>query len=166
MIRHSSASPRLGWPIRCSLLVAAAGVAGLLGLAKSLEPDARGFGTHTQLGLQPCAFATLTGRLCPSCGMTTSCAWLMRGRIDRSWRANPAGCLLALFSVPFMAWLIVSAVADQPVGFQSLAKPLLNLLVGAAVLALACWLIRWIVSPGVLANPGPSPAAVARATGK
>jgi hypothetical protein len=65
-----------------------------------------------------------------------------------------------------MAWLILSAVADKPVGFQSLAKPLLNLLVAAAGLALACWLIRWIVSPDVLANPGLSPASVVRATGR
>ena len=99
----SSATPwssTLGWPIRCSLLVAAAGLAGLLVLARKLEPDPRGFGTHTQLGLRPCAFLTVTGRLCPTCGMTTSFAWFVRGRIDRSWQANPAGCLYALLTVP------------------------------------------------------------------
>ncbi len=109
------------------LLVAAAGLAGLLGLAKRLEPDPRGFGTHTQLGLRPCAFATVTGRLCPTCGMTTSFAWLVRGRIDRSWQANPAGCLFALLTVPVVAWLVASAVASQPVGFRSLSRPLLGL---------------------------------------
>ena len=51
----------LGWPIRCLLLVAAAGLVGLLVLARKLEPDPRGFGTHTQLGLRPCAFLTADG---------------------------------------------------------------------------------------------------------
>jgi small-conductance mechanosensitive channel len=124
------------------LLVAAAGLAGLLGLAKALEPDPRGFGTHTQLGLRPCVFATMTGRLCPTCGMTTSFAWFVRGRIDRSWQANPAGCCFALLSVPFFAWLAASAIANEPVGFSSLSRPLMGLLVAAVALAVACWLIR------------------------
>ena len=74
-------------------------------------------------GFRPCAFATVTGRLCPTCGMTTSFAWFMRGRIDRSWQANPAGCLFALLTVPLIAWLVVSAVENEPVGFRSLSGP-------------------------------------------
>jgi hypothetical protein len=153
---------RLGWPRRGLLLVAAAGLAGLLGLARTLVPDPRGFGTHTQLGLRPCAFATLTGRLCPTCGMTTAFAWFMRGRIDRSWRANPAGCLFALLSIPLMTWLVTSAVRDEPVGFRSLSGPLMGLFVAGVVLSLAFWLVRLIVWPVVLARPGPSPDAAAR----
>ena len=164
MIRQSFAHP-LGWPIRCMLLGAAAGLAGLLGMAKTLEPDPRGFGTHTQLGLPPCTFATFTGRLCPTCGMTTSFAWFTRGRIDRSWQANPAGCLFALLTVPIIVWLVGSAVENQPVGFASLTRPLFGLLVAAIVLSLASWLIRLIVSSAVLVKPGPSLEAAARATG-
>ena len=55
--------------------------------------------------------------------MTTSFAWLVRGRIDRSWQANPTGCLLALLSIPLVAWLLSSAVANRPLGFQSLSRP-------------------------------------------
>ena len=141
------------------------GLAGLLVVARKLEPDPRGFGTHTQLGLRPCAFLTVTGRLCPTCGMTTSFAWLMRGRIDRSWQANPAGCLYALLTVPLIAWLVLSAVANQPVGFQSLSAPLAGVLFAAVALGLASWLIRLIVSPGVLVGPEGSLSAVARAAG-
>ena len=71
-----------------------------------------------QLGMRPCSFLRMTGRLCPTCGMTTSFAWLVRGRIDRSWQANPAGCVLALLAVPLSVWLVLSAVANKPVGFQ------------------------------------------------
>jgi len=165
MIGLPFAHQPLGWPIRCSLLVAAAGLAGLLLLARKLEPDPRGFGTHTQLGLRPCAFLTVTGRLCPTCGMTTSFAWLTRGRFDRSWQANPAGCLYALLTVPMMAWLVYSAVANEPVGFRSLSAPLVGSLVAAVALGFASWLIRWIVSPSLLVEPRESLAAVARAAG-
>src|SRR5207245_5612921 len=125
-----------------------------LGLAKTLEPDPRGFGTHVQLGLRPCAFVSLTGRLCPTCGMTTAFAWFMRGRIDRSWQANPAGCLFALLSIPLMGWFVASAVRDEPVGSRSLTGPLMGLLVAGLILSLAFWLVRLIVSPAVLSRPG------------
>ena len=144
----------LGWSIRSLLVVAAAGLAGLLILARSLEPDPSGFGTHTQLGLRPCAFLTATGRFCPTCGMTTSYAWLARGRIDRSWRASPAGCVYALVSVPLIAWMVLSAIVNRPVGFQSLALPLVGLLFGGIILGLASWLIRLIDSPAVLFGLG------------
>jgi Protein of unknown function (DUF2752) len=165
LFRRSAVRQRLGTRTRCLLLFAAVGMGGLLGVAKWLEPDPRGFGTHTQLGLQPCAFARVTGRLCPTCGMTTSFAWFMRGRVDRSWRANPAGFLLALLTVPLIAWFVSSAVADEPVGFRSLAGPLLSLLAGAVVLSLAFWLIRLLVSPGGLAGPWTETAAASRSAG-
>ena len=97
--------------------------------------------------------------------MTTSFAWFMRGRIDRSWQANPAGCLFALLTVPFIAWLVVSAVANEPVGFRALSGPLTGLLVAAVAFGLASWLIRLIVSPGVLVEPEQILSALARAIG-
>jgi hypothetical protein len=147
-------------------LVAAAGLAGLLGLARRLEPDPRGFGTHTQLGLRDCSFAASTGWLCPTCGMTTAFTWFVRGSIDRSWHANPAGCVFALLSVPLIAWFAGSAVANRPVGFASLSRPLLALVFTAVVLGLASWLVRLIVSPAGLVAPGRGMKAVARSTGK
>jgi Protein of unknown function (DUF2752) len=165
MSRHRVARHPLGWPIRCSFLVAAACLAGLLVVARRLEPDPRGFGTHTQLGLPRCAFLNVTGRLCPTCGMTTSFAWLMRGRIDRSWQANPAGCLYALLTVPLLSWLVSSAVANEPVGFKGLSAPLTGLVFAAVALGLASWLIRLIVSPSVLVGTGDNLGALARQAG-
>jgi Protein of unknown function (DUF2752) len=162
---HRIAHQPLGWPIRCSFLVAAACLAGLLVVARTLEPDPRGFGTHTQLGLPRCVFLTVTGRPCPTCGMTTSFAWLTRGRIDRSWRANPAGCLYALLTVPLLSWLVLSAVANEPVGFQGLSAPLAGLVFAAVALGLASWLIRLIVSSSILVGPRDNLAALATAAG-
>ena len=56
----------------------------------------RTMATHTQLGMPPCNFVILTGKPCPSCGMTTSFALLVRGDVVASLRANWAGTLLAV----------------------------------------------------------------------
>ncbi len=166
MRRQPGIIPPLGWPKRCALLVAAAGLAGLLVLARWLAPDPRGFGTHTQMGLKACAYLTTTGQLCPTCGMTTAFAWLVRGRIDRSWQANPAGCAIAILCVPLAAWLAASAVASEPVVFRSLERPLASLLVAAVALSVASWFIRSITSPAVPAAPGRGLEAGSSTTGR
>jgi hypothetical protein len=124
------------------MLVSALGLAGVLGVARGLEPDPRGFGTHTQLGLAPCAFALITGHRCPTCGMTTSFAWFARGRFDRSWRANPAGSVLAPACVALIPWLVAGAARGRPVGFRSLDRPLIALVVAAVTLSLISWTCR------------------------
>jgi hypothetical protein len=154
LMKRSCAKHPSGWPVRCLLLTGAAGILGILVLARKLEPDPRGFGTHTQLGMRPCSFLRMTGRPCPACGMTTSFAWYGRGRIDRSWRANPAGCVLAILSIPLVVWLVASAVANRPLGFDSLSRPLTFLIVAAVMFSVATWLVRLIVSPAVPVGQG------------
>lgn len=133
---------RLGWPIRCTLIVLALGLAVVLAVARWLEPDPRGYGTHTQLGLAPCTFALVTGHPCPSCGMTTSFAWFARGRFDRSWRANPAGSVLAPVCVVLIPWLMIGAARGRPLGFRTLEQPLIGLVVGTVALSLLSWTFR------------------------
>jgi hypothetical protein len=135
----------LGWPTRRALVLAALGLVGVLGVARQLEPDPRGFGTHTQLGLAPCAFALVTGHPCPTCGMTTSFAWFARGRFDRSWRANPAGSLLAPTCVALVPWLLAGAARGRPPGFRSLDRPLIGLVVATVALSLVSWTLRLIL---------------------
>ena len=135
----------LGWPTRRALVLAALGLVGVLGVARRLEPDPRGFGTHTQLGLAPCAFALVTGHPCPTCGMTTSFAWFARGRFDRSWRANPAGSLLAPTCVALVPWLLAGAARGRPPGFRSLDRPLIGLVVATVALSLVSWTLRLIL---------------------
>jgi hypothetical protein len=91
--------------------------------------------------------------------MTTSFAWVVRGRLDRGWQANPAGCLLALISLPLAAWLFANAVVNRPAGFSTLSRPLLFLLIGTVVLSVASWFVRLIVSPSVPVGPGARPGA-------
>ena len=71
------------------LLLSAAAVA----VALCLRPDARGYGTHTQLHLPACIFRQLTGLPCPSCGMTTSVAFMARLEVGRAFLIHPFGCI-------------------------------------------------------------------------
>jgi len=67
----------------------------ILCIAALLTPSRRGFGTHTGLGLPQCEFLARTGIPCPSCGMTTSFAWFVRGHLLRSFYVQPMGFILA-----------------------------------------------------------------------
>ncbi len=147
MSARPSDRQQLEGPARWLLVLVAAGLAALLGVARWLEPDPRGYGTHTQLGLGPCAFATITGRPCPTCGMTTSFAWFSRGCLARSWQANPGGCLIALLSIPVGFWLLLCCWFKRPVGFQSIDRPLMVLLVSIVAASFAFWFIRIIGAP-------------------
>lgn len=131
---------RLNRPTRTGLVLLALALAAVLGIARGLEPDPRGHGTHTQLGLPPCAFATMTGRRCPACGLTTAFAWVVRGRFDRAAAANPAGVLLALGCVAGIPWLLASAHRGRPAwGARTVDGPLVVLIVATGTLGLAAW---------------------------
>jgi hypothetical protein len=113
----------------------------VLCIARWLVPDARGFGTHTQLGLPPCFFFALTGLPCPACGLTTCFALLAHGELQLALRAHPVGVLLfgvVLASVPYAVW----ASARKRAFFETLARMHAQRL----ALALACALLtQWAV---------------------
>lgn len=71
-------------------------IVGLFATARILTPNRQGFGTHTQLGLPPCPFHALTNHRCPTCGLTTSLAYLMDGQFTLSWKSHPLGPAIAL----------------------------------------------------------------------
>jgi len=95
---------------RRGLLAAAAGLALPLLLAGWLVPDPRGMGTHEQLGLPACGFYTRFGVRCPTCGMTTAWAHMVRGQVGPALRASAAGSLLAVVDAAGAAWLLVCAM--------------------------------------------------------
>lgn len=84
----------LFWPRVAGLGISLACLAVLI-LAAWLSPNPAGVGSHTRLGLQPCQFLARTGLPCPSCGMTTSFAWFVRGHVLNSLYVQPMGAVLA-----------------------------------------------------------------------
>jgi hypothetical protein len=70
------------------------GVLVMVGVGLYLTPEPAGHGTHQQLGLPPCTIYYLTGRPCPSCGLTTSVSAILHGQFGLAWRANPMGFVI------------------------------------------------------------------------
>ena len=89
--------------------VAVAGCLGFLGIARALEPEARGYGTHRALGISPCSVPLVTGYPCPTCGMTTAFAHAVRGEWIRAFNAQPAGWALCV-AVMAVAGLALSVL--------------------------------------------------------
>lgn len=133
---------RLGPAERGGMVLLAAGLAVVFAVASRLEPSPSGIGTHQQLGLPPCHFAVVTGRPCPTCGMTTAFAWLVRGRFIESLSANPAGAILATACVALVPWLVAGAARGRPWFFKSLEGPLIGLLTATVALSLLSWMVR------------------------
>lgn len=102
----------LGKRERISLAVLTAGLVAVLSIAAWLAPDPSGLGTHQQLGLPACTSVAILGIRCPACGMTTSWALMIEGRVPEAIRANLGGSMLflvAALSVPWLAWVIWTA---------------------------------------------------------
>lgn len=108
----SPVAPRwhtLGVEARLFMLLAAVGLVVLLALARYLQPDPSGVGTHTQLGLPPTFVMDRFGVPCPLCGMTTSWAHTTRADLGAALRAQPAGTLLALLAAGSVPGLLLLA---------------------------------------------------------
>lgn len=112
----------------------------LLSIAAWLSPNSKGMGTHQQLGLPPCTLVQLTGTRCPSCGMTTSWSYLMKGNLVGSVRANSAGCLIGLIALLISPWFITSAA----VGRMTVQVPSDWVLIAITMLVVGVTLADWL----------------------
>lgn len=83
--------------------------------AASIPPSPAGTGSHTRLGLSRCTFMDRTGIPCPSCGMTTSFAWLVRGNVLASAYTQPMGCLLAILAAAGVVGGFYEGLTARPV---------------------------------------------------
>lgn len=110
---QASRSYRWPWYFRGLLVLFGLGLIVLLIVAMFLTPSPKGYGTHTQLGLQPCSFTAMVGIRCPSCGMTTSWAHFVRGNIGQSLKANSGGTLLAAASAVAGPWMLICGILGR-----------------------------------------------------
>lgn len=133
---------------RVLLLVGACGLLLGFGLAARLEPDARGYGTHQQLGLPPCSFRMLLSLPCPSCGGTTCFALFVRGRWWQAVSANAATFVLACVCAGLIPWSLVCAVRGRLWGIRRLVPSLSVLLLALTAVALVNWIVRLVVVVG------------------
>ncbi|MGQ0637525.1 MAG: DUF2752 domain-containing protein [Planctomycetaceae bacterium] len=131
---------RVGTGGRGLLLAWSLFLLGGFALAWRLEPDPRGFGTHESLGLPPCTFRALCGLPCPSCGMTTSFAYLTHGRLTDACHANVGGALLGLVCAVQVPWCWCSAWCGRLVGISQPTRAGLAMALVVAGVSAANWL--------------------------
>ncbi|MBX7106100.1 MAG: DUF2752 domain-containing protein [Gemmataceae bacterium] len=136
--------------MRLLLLLMAAALAGVFVVASRIRPyDASGapltMATHTQLGMPECNFVRMFGRPCPTCGMTTSFALLVRGDLAASFRANAAGTMMALGAMGLVLWSAVAALR----GAWPLRKWIEPYIVWGLIATVLLAVVRWIVVVGI-----------------
>jgi hypothetical protein len=108
-----------------------------------LVPDRRGYGTHTQLGLPPCASKALLKISCPSCGMTTSFAWMSRGGVPQAFQANSFGPVLYSTVLAWWVLLVTFLIRGKRIKVNGLPKwSVLTMIFGYVGVYLATWLVR------------------------
>jgi hypothetical protein len=112
---------------------------GLLLVARYLEPNREGVGTHQQLGLPPCTFMTIFRRPCPSCGMTTAWSHLMRANFQASLLTNAGGACLAVMAGLIGIWAVVVAAFGR-----LFWVPRNDISVAVAVVLLTITLVDWV----------------------
>jgi hypothetical protein len=143
------ALPVMAYWVRGLLLFLAVCLGGVFTIATQLDPyernesgqaiTARRMETHRQLGLPPCTFYDKTGLPCPSCGMTTSFALLIRGDVWNSLKANWAGTFLGLGCLIFIPWSVASVWVGRTLFVRSVEKIITILF----LLLLGGMLLRW-----------------------
>jgi len=115
-----------------------AGIAVLL-TAFFLTPDPRGMGTHEHLFLPPCFFHWLTQIPCPSCGLTTSFAYLAKGQWSQGFHIHPLGPPLFLVFLSVIGLALMGLLSGRPL-WRWLDRPSSIWLVS---LVLLVWLTTW-----------------------
>lgn len=130
---------RLSWWARLIWLSVSLGCLAVFVTALRVQPDPSGIGSHESLGLAPCQFAWRTGLPCPSCGMTTSFAWFVRGRLLASFYVQPMGFLLAIFT-GFFFWIgLYLAVTGKSAARLVRMLPARGLLVAFFSIMILAW---------------------------
>jgi hypothetical protein len=130
-------------PIASRLLAIglALGCLTVLLIAARLTPDPHGYGSHTgkPLGMASCQFMERTGLPCPSCGMTTSFTWFVRGNVAASIYVQPMGAMLA-FLAACSVWVgLYIGLTGRPVHRLLRLVPSRYYLVPLFALAILAW---------------------------
>lgn len=114
----------------------------LLVVARTLQPDAAGLGTHQQLGLPPCSSLAMFGFRCPACGMTTSWAYLTRGNVWGSLTVNAGGTMLGLVALVTGPWLLASGIRGRWVGQPPHEFVTIGICITVTLVIITDWVLR------------------------
>ncbi len=121
------------------------GLISMLGFAFYLQPDARGHGTHEQLGLSPCFPMEYWNVPCPGCGVTTAVTHAAHLNFVASVRTQPFGFLLAILGPAFGLWAIYQHLRGRDIWMQVAMRGWERAWAPALGLLLLAWLYKLAV---------------------
>lgn len=131
--------PVVPWPGRLLALAVAGAALAVLIVGVTLAPSAGGMATHRQMGFPPCQFLVTSNLPCPTCGMTTSFAWFVRGNWLASLYVQPMGFVLALITGTCFWAGIYIAVTGRPIQRLLQQVPMVMLVCALVGLGIAAW---------------------------
>ncbi len=109
-----------------------------------VKPDPRGYGTHEQTGMAKCGWIVNYGKPCPTCGVTTAGAHLVRLQLFSAVRVQPFGAALGASGL----WLGVVAawcLMRRRSLFDFLLRlPQMRIILWGLVLLLGSWLYTYL----------------------
>ena len=111
----------------------------LLVMAVTLKPSPSGIGTHRAMGFAACEFERTTRLPCPTCGMTTSFAWFVRGNWLASFYVQPMGFAVALFAGTIFWAGVYIAITGRPIQRLSRQLPMVWVVSVSMGFAIAAW---------------------------
>ena len=140
-VRESPAGAVLDRGIALFVVLAAAAMVWML---SSAQPDARGYGTHEQLGMSPCSWPRAVGAPCPTCGVTTAATRLIHLDPLGALEAQPFGAALAVVGLALAALALWSLVRGGSFLLALTLLPYGSILRGLLVLLLGSWLYKYL----------------------
>lgn len=114
----------------------------LLAVGRLLEPDPRGWGTHEQLGFQPCFPMRAWNVPCPGCGVTTAVALAARGHGLAALRVQPLGPLLVAAALGLAGWALFVHARGGDLAAEFARWRWKSLGLWLATLALLAWIYK------------------------
>jgi Protein of unknown function (DUF2752) len=136
--------PRPVWFDRTIALVVFGLAVACVAVLWSVQPDAKGYDTHTQLGLAPCGWPRHYGVPCPTCGATTAAALLVHGRPWAAVATQPFGAAFAAFGLIFGALAGYCLFWRRSFLDVYLQLPRTALLFWFTLLLLGSWLFKYL----------------------
>ncbi len=143
--RSRPVSGRVSGSERITQAVVAVLLAAALGVGLVLEPNEEGVDTHTQLGLPPCGFYLMTGKPCPTCGVTTSFVLAAHGRFAESLANQPFGFLCFVLVVGGLGALVATLGLGRSWAPLLVRTNPVVILVILIIFLLASWTYKWSI---------------------
>jgi hypothetical protein len=135
-IEESPVHPWLDRAVALGVVLSAVAVIALLVM---IQPDARGHGTHEQLGMPACGWVLQYGRPCPTCGVTTAASHLVHLRPFDALRVQPFGTGFALAGLWIAGVAALCLLRGRSFADYMLRLPVARILVIGLLLLLVSW---------------------------